>query len=94
MTGLFVLSALVPADMVTKRTVTYTVNAGTPVVLDMTNPATTFPVNAGDAISATAVDTNVVGDSPASAPFTATAPSGPPTAVPTTPTITGITFTP
>src|ERR1700722_11835344 len=51
MTGQFVLSALVPADQVTKRTVTYTVNGGPPVILDMTNPATTFTCNPGDVIS-------------------------------------------
>ena len=94
MTGLVVLSPVNPADQVTHRIVTIVINGGAPITLDMIDPSLTFPVNPGDSVVATASDQNIVGSSPASAPFTAVAPLPPPTTVPATPTITAITFTP
>ena len=93
MTGLVQLSAVVPADNVTHRMVTVTINGGpTPIVFDDISGTATFACNPGDVCVVTDVDSNAAGSSLPSAPFSATAPPVP--SVPATPTVLGVTFTP
>lgn len=94
-TAIAALSPAVSGDQDLSRAVTFTVNGGAPVVV--TVPATsltaTTACNPGDVVAAFDIDTNVVGPSLPSPTITATDPFPPPTAVPTTPTVTGISFT-
>jgi len=93
-------SPVVAADAVSYRTSTWTYTpggTGTPVVTVNQLPPSaisdTLPnINPGDVVAVYLVDTNVVGPSAQSNTVTATDPTPPPTAVPTTPTVNAITF--
>jgi hypothetical protein len=98
-TALATFSAVVPSDAVSSRTSYWSVipaGATTPVLTTNTLPASaitdSIPSSPGDVVSFYLVDTNSVGDSAPSNTVTATDPTPPPTAVPTTPTVTGVTF--
>ena len=84
-TALATFSAVVPSDAVSSRTSYWSVipaGATTPVLTTNTLPASAIT----DSIPSSP------GDSAPSNTVTATDPTPPPTAVPTTPTVTGVTF--
>jgi hypothetical protein len=90
MTGQLVLNPANPAESITSRPVDVAINGGPATTLDMIDPAVTFPVNPGDSVVATPKgDVNSVGQGPADAPFSATAPP-PVGGVPSKQTVTGI----
>jgi hypothetical protein len=88
-------SPVVPTDYVTQRTVTWTDGTTTSnQVLDPSaTSATLTTISDGDTVSATLIDTNVVGPSLPSNSLLIVVPTVP-TAVPTTPTLLTISATP